>query len=220
MEGSGSLLDTLFDEENENIGADIEMFDAEEGELIEPKTEDGETRCGGDIKEETTAGKKSDRNKKKKKKKKNKNKRGGATTDSNVTNINRFVSDACKHLRERKSYLLWTAVGCLGVPALSDLLKEVDAIRSCGGQKTADGSRYRNGGGILWNLIKARDPEIYKQIMRRGREFEKQFRQRGNSSRKPEMQEETTKAASVDDEKQKRRSVHDRIRAPVSYDDL
>ncbi|KAH6783848.1 phosphorylated adapter RNA export-like protein, partial [Perilla frutescens var. hirtella] len=42
----------------------------------------------------------------------------------NVTNINRFVLDACKRLRERKSYLMYTAVGCLGAAALSDLIKE------------------------------------------------------------------------------------------------
>ena len=37
----------------------------------------------------------------------------------------RFVLDTCKFLKEKKSYLVWTAVGCLGVSALSDLIKEV-----------------------------------------------------------------------------------------------
>lgn len=37
----------------------------------------------------------------------------------------RFVLDTCKRLKEKKSYLVWTAVGCLGVSALSDLVKEV-----------------------------------------------------------------------------------------------
>ncbi|GJX68531.1 nodulation receptor kinase [Tanacetum coccineum] len=35
---------------------------------------------------------------------------------SDVTDINRFVLDTCRHLKEKKSYLVWTAVGCLGVP--------------------------------------------------------------------------------------------------------
>ena len=37
----------------------------------------------------------------------------------------RFVLETCRRLKEKKSYLVWTAVGCLGVPALSDLVKEV-----------------------------------------------------------------------------------------------
>lgn len=49
---------------------------------------------------------------------------------------------------------------------------QVDAIQACGGQKTNDGNRFRSGGGILWNIIKARDPNAYKEIMKKGREFE------------------------------------------------
>jgi len=49
---------------------------------------------------------------------------------------------------------------------------QVDAIQSCGGQTTVDGSRFRSGGGILWNILKTRDPKAYKQIMTKGREFE------------------------------------------------
>lgn len=37
----------------------------------------------------------------------------------------RFVLDACKRLREKKSYLMYTAVGCLGAAALGDLVMEV-----------------------------------------------------------------------------------------------
>lgn len=46
-------------------------------------------------------------------------------TDSFVNFIGRFVLDVCKRLKEKKSYLVWTAVACLGVSALSDLVKEV-----------------------------------------------------------------------------------------------
>lgn len=37
----------------------------------------------------------------------------------------RFVLDACRRLKEKKSYMMYTAVGCLGVSALSELIKEV-----------------------------------------------------------------------------------------------
>ena len=49
---------------------------------------------------------------------------------------------------------------------------QVDAIQACGGQKTADGDRFRKGGGILWNILKARDPNAFKDIMKKGKEFE------------------------------------------------
>ena len=48
----------------------------------------------------------------------------------------------------------------------------MDAIQSCGGQMTADGRRFRNGGGILWNIIKTREPKAYKEIMKKVKEFE------------------------------------------------
>lgn len=37
----------------------------------------------------------------------------------------RFVRDTCRRLKEKKSYMVYTAVGCLGIPALSDLVNEV-----------------------------------------------------------------------------------------------
>lgn len=49
---------------------------------------------------------------------------------------------------------------------------QVDVIQRCGGQMTADGSRLRNGGGILWNILKTREPKAYKEIMAKGRDFE------------------------------------------------
>lgn len=44
---------------------------------------------------------------------------------SNVVFFCRFVLDTCRRLKEKKSYMVYTAVGCLGVSALSDLVKEV-----------------------------------------------------------------------------------------------
>lgn len=49
---------------------------------------------------------------------------------------------------------------------------QVEAIQACGGQKTADGGRYRSGGGILWNILRSRDPNAYKEIMMKRKEFE------------------------------------------------
>lgn len=37
---------------------------------------------------------------------------------------------------------------------------------------TADGKRQRTGGGVLWSIIKAREPNAYREIMKRAREFE------------------------------------------------
>ncbi|KAL8515214.1 hypothetical protein ACS0TY_014069 [Phlomoides rotata] len=246
MEGGESLLDTLFDEEGFEDGQDVEMLDVEEGELIEQssKSKEGESSAVGGNQE---SNKSNSRHTKKKKKKKKKRKRGGHT-DPNVTDINRFVLDACKRLREKKSYLMYTAVGCLGVAALSDLIKEVDAIQACGGQKTADGKRFRNGGGILWNILKVRDPNVYKELMSKGRDFEKQFNLQAQSKQETKQQREATSngislpANQMKDnpsdslglmpldqiqhdpdpqtDVKKHKSVHDRIRVPVTYDDL
>ena len=49
---------------------------------------------------------------------------------------------------------------------------QVDAVQACGGQMTANGKRLRTGGGLLWNIIKAREPKAYKEIMKKAREFE------------------------------------------------
>ncbi|XP_051151562.1 uncharacterized protein LOC127265674 [Andrographis paniculata] len=192
MEGGESLLDTLFDEEGVDDTRDVEMLDVEEGELIEEKLNTRGESCDGSDKLNQGSDTRISR-RRKKKKRKNKQ-RGGNSIDPNVNNINRFVLGACKRLREKKSYLMWTAVGCLGVSALSDLINEVDAIQACGGQKTADGRRFRNGGGILWNIIKARDPNAYKEIMRKGKEFEKLFKQQFNEKKEPKQQ---TDAAAV-----------------------
>lgn len=51
---------------------------------------------------------------------------------------------------------------------------QVDVIQGCGGQLTADAQRFRTGGGVLWNILKKREPNAYKEIMARGREFEVQ----------------------------------------------
>ncbi|KHG06024.1 Putative carnobacteriocin-B2 immunity [Gossypium arboreum] len=42
---------------------------------------------------------------------------------------------------------------------------------------TADGKRCRTGGGILWNILKVRQPAAYREIMKKTKDFEKQFKQ-------------------------------------------
>ena len=51
----------------------------------------------------------------------------------------------------------------------------MEAIQKCGGQTVADGSRFRTGGGILWNILKSREPKAYKKIMAKGKELEVHF---------------------------------------------
>ncbi|KAA8525181.1 hypothetical protein F0562_006955 [Nyssa sinensis] len=239
MDGGESILDAIFEEDNIDDVQDVEMLDLEEGELVEQnsQTELGQS-SGGDVKvvnQDSCSKNRKRRNNKKK------NRRKKGNSGPNVTDVNRFVLDVCKRLKERKSYLVWTAVGCLGVSALSDLVKEVDAIQACGGQKTADGRRFRSGGGVLWSILKAREPNAYKEIMKKGKEFEKQFRQapvqnkEASSERTAHAFSDQTTATVTDgfplaprvqnqleqsNVEGKRASALDRIRAPVAYDDL
>ncbi|KAK6927307.1 Phosphorylated adapter RNA export protein, RNA-binding domain, partial [Dillenia turbinata] len=176
MEGEDSILETLYEEDNLEDLEDVEMLDVEEGELLEekPQIQSGQNSGRGDaniVVQDTCS-----RNRRRRSNKK-KSKRNKSSSVPNVTDINRFVIDTCKRLKERKSYLIWNAVGCLGVSAMSDLIKEVDVIQACGGQLTADGKRFQTGGGVLWNILKTREPDAYKEIMKRGKEFEKGFRQ-------------------------------------------
>ncbi|PPR81427.1 hypothetical protein GOBAR_AA39290 [Gossypium barbadense] len=273
MEKGESILEVIYEEDD--LG-DVEMLDVEEGELVDSNSVNDPDKSG--------------------------------FADVNGENQG-FVLDTCRRLKEKKSYMVYTAVGCLGISALSDLVKEipfatsnpvplaemtdfiscllieVDAIQSCGGQMTADGRRCRTGGGILWNIIKAREPAAYREIMKKAKEFEvstylhikfvldtcrrlkekksymvytavgclgisalsdlvkeKQFKQQNvrqapAQSKEISSQETTLSngtAASVpqgaglipNDPAEEfsaegaRKSVHDRIRVPVSYEDL
>ncbi|KAL8226797.1 hypothetical protein R6Q57_016629 [Mikania cordata] len=232
MEGEESLFDSIFDVENVENMEDVDMEDVEEGELVGTSHQadlgDSRSMDGEEVAQEPQ----SKNQKRRSRKKKNKKKKSGSGSD--VTDINRFVLDTCRHLKERKPYLVWTAVGCLGVSALSDLVKEVDAIQACGGQKTADGRRLKFGGGILWNILKARDPDVFKEIMKKGKEFEKQFK-RPDLRKEPIQNKQTSSKAGdhaaadgeaslqkdgIKEKPTHKQPVHERIRVPVSYDDL
>ncbi|KAK7291013.1 hypothetical protein RIF29_05850 [Crotalaria pallida] len=99
--------------------------------------------------------------------------------------------------------------------------------------------------GVLWNIIKVREPLAYKEIMKKAKEFEKQFRHPNvkqapvqkkedsspgmtfpfvgdrednvPDSSLPEYQKQDQHEPSGSEEK--RVSVHERLRRPVSYDD-
>ncbi|XP_027352364.1 uncharacterized protein LOC113863129 [Abrus precatorius] len=244
MEDGDNILDAINEEDNfDDVDDDVDMVDVEEGELIEPDSQNvfGQSSAGNINEANQEPNSKNHRRRGSKKKNKRKRKSSG----SNPVDINRFVLDTCRRLKEKKSYMLYTAVGCLGVSALSDLIKEVDAIQACGGQKTADGRRFRTGGGILWSILKVREPKVYKEIMKKAREFEKQFKQPNVKQRLVPKKEDSSQVVpfsfvgrdqgSISDgdfcasqtqnqhkpvtSAEKPISVHDRLRIPVSYDD-
>ncbi|CAI8599395.1 unnamed protein product [Vicia faba] len=245
MEEGDNILDVIYDDDNLDDD-DVDMIDVEEGELVEPDSKNVVGQSGdGDVIEanQESHGENSKCGASKKKRKRNKKKRKGF--GSKVMNIDRFVSDICYRLKEKKQYMVYTAAGCLGISALSDIVKEVDAIQICGGQKTADGRRFRTGGGILWNIIKVREPKAYKEIMKKAKEFEKPFRQPIVKQLNVPKQEDSSQGATFSfagsdqgnvsnsafhaseirnqhepvTSKEKSISVHDRLRIPVSYDD-
>ncbi|KAE8788018.1 hypothetical protein D1007_37961 [Hordeum vulgare] len=241
MERGESILDAVLDEKTLDFGGDdVEMADAEVEETpIPDPPAAGAGAAGGGAQAGGPAGKK----KKKRKSGRSKNRGRPDGPPTKIGDINRFVLDTCRRLKEKKSYLVWNAIGCLGVSAVSDLVQEVEAIQKCGGQTIADGSRFRTGGGILWNILKSREPKAYKEIMVKGRELEKQFmytKGRPQSSRNedassqgsalvdeeveahddPEHLVDAEEAAPSVDKAEPRKPIADRIRVPVAYDDL
>ncbi|TKY57952.1 Phosphorylated adapter RNA export protein, RNA-binding domain [Spatholobus suberectus] len=238
MENGDNILDAIFEEDNLD---EVEMIDVEEGELAEEEQHDSQnlSRQNGAV--GTDDRKPQSKNRRRRANKRNRRK-GSAT---GAVDINRFVIDTCRRLKEKKSYMVYPAVACLGVSALSDLIKEVDAIQACGDQKTAGGRRFRTGGGLLWSIIKVREPNAYKEIMKKAKEFEKQFRQPSVKQQPKQKKEDSSQgepstfasghqgnvsdhhfsALQMQDQhkppgsEEKRNFVHDRLRIPVSYDD-
>ncbi|XP_065849592.1 uncharacterized protein [Euphorbia lathyris] len=250
MEEGGSILDAIYEDDDalEEL-EDIEMVDVEEGEITEQKShidsEHNPGDCGRSESAENQASQSENPqrkgNRKNKKKKKKKKRKGGSGTKDG--NIDWFVLDTCRRLREKKTYMVYTAVGCLGLSRLTELVTEVDEIQSHGGEMTADGGRGRTGGGILWKTIKTKEPMAYKEIMKKAKEFEKQFKPQNIRQAPPKNKELSSQEIvfSIDEPPcsvpggcqlghqnqheqssavKKHRSVHDRIRMPVSYDDL
>ncbi|KAI3925975.1 hypothetical protein MKW98_028111 [Papaver atlanticum] len=263
MEGSENLLKAIYEDDSLEDYQDADMLDSEtlgEGECriqigslqLTETSKSEEEECTGKIGDLglTEMGSRGDvsvnqapnTNKKKKNKNKKKNKSKKTGPAPAINNMNKLVIDTCKRLKERKTYLVWNAVGVLGVSALSDIVNEVDAIQACGGQMTADGKRHRYGGGILWGILKKRDPNAYKEIMAKGKEIERQFKQQAPKELNPSLQKTAQSSiagpminhtsassalapplncrAAASNIKRERISVVNRIRVPVTYDDL
>ncbi|XWS72480.1 hypothetical protein CRYUN_Cryun02cG0043200 [Craigia yunnanensis] len=242
MEKGESILEAIYEADDLGDGEDVEMLDVEEGEFVDNNSGNDQQKSGvADVNGENQ-GFQSKNKKRRANKRKNKIKTGGSRPKA--LDIDWFVLDTCRRLKERKSYMVYNAVGCLGVSALSDLVREVVAIQSCGGQMTADGRRCRTGGGILWNIIKAQEPAAYQEIMKKAKDFEKQFKPQNISQAAAQNKESSSQetactltngiSASVPEDSQlipqnlkeqfsgegTCKSVHDRIRVPVSYEDL
>lgn len=67
-------------------------------------------------------------------------------------------------------FLIQEVISCFFLNSICEL--QVLVIQANGGQRIASGDRNKSGGGVLWKLLKARDPDVYKEIMTKGREFE------------------------------------------------
>ncbi|XP_057957449.1 uncharacterized protein LOC131150625 isoform X2 [Malania oleifera] len=196
MEGGESILDVIYEEDNLENVEDIEMIDVEEGECVELNSQPGlgQNSCG-DIKvvNQEPCGRSRRR---RENKRRNKKKKSGSMP--NVTDINRFVIDTCKRLKERKSYLIWTAVGCLGVSALSNLVKEKQFRQQNIKQAT------ENSKGVSSKEIACAPTD------------------QGTASVSDGSQPIPGGGNPLDQSNSERErvSVHDRIRVPVSYDDV
>ncbi|KAF9610585.1 hypothetical protein IFM89_023379 [Coptis chinensis] len=254
MEGSENILEIIGEEveEEELEDDDVDMIDVvveesiEEGEIEDEKQQliinnNNITEQEDNNLSNKEMGPTEINNNKKKKNRKRRNKKKQKPL-STITDVNRFVLETCRKLKEKKSYLIWNAVGCLGVGAVSDLVQEVYAIQACGGQMTVDGKRARNGGGILWNILKTREPRAYKEIMTKGKELEKQFRKQnfrqGPTQDKDvhyseriahapsdQIEDQASDGSQIQDEGRPssdngRVSALSRIRVPVDYADL
>uniref|UniRef100_A0ACD5VI68 Uncharacterized protein n=1 Tax=Avena sativa TaxID=4498 RepID=A0ACD5VI68_AVESA len=239
------MVESALDKETIDFdGEDVEMADADAytEEIPIPDSPAAGLGVGGGGGAQAEKGGPAGKKKKKKSgRKKNRGRLDGPPTK--IADINRFVLDTCRRLKEKKSYLVWNAIGCLGVSAVSDLVREVEAIQKCGGQMIADGSRFRTGGGILWNILKSREPKAYKEIIVKGRELEKKFMYGKGRPHMSRNEDASSQGSALVDEEieaqddaehlvhveeaphnnnkaEPRKPVADRIRVPVSYDDL
>ncbi|KAM0873648.1 hypothetical protein ACQ4PT_037937 [Festuca glaucescens] len=132
MERGESILDAVLDEETLDFdGDDIEMADAVAvtEEIPVPDAPAAVVLVGGDgggAQKEKGGPEGKKKKKKKSGRKKNRGRPDGPPTK--IADINRFVLDTCRRLKEKKSYLVWNAIGCLGVSAVSDLVREFHGL--------------------------------------------------------------------------------------------
>ncbi|KAL2346536.1 hypothetical protein Fmac_000536 [Flemingia macrophylla] len=251
MEDGDNILDAIYEGDSlDDVDDDVDMVDVEEGELVEPDSQNGLGQSSaGDVNEANQEPQSKNR-KRRANKKKNKKKRKGL--GSNAMDIDRFVLDTCGGIKEKKSYMVYAAVGCLGISALSDLVKEVlkplrsRAVKSKRHVSTVTRSHlgFRHGTiDDLIHLASTPTPNATK-IMKKAKEFEKQFRQ-PNVKQRPVLKKEDSSgvpfsysgrengndsdsgvlASQIPNQHEPATSevrpisVRDRLRVPVSYDD-
>ncbi|GJX79623.1 putative phosphorylated adapter RNA export protein, RNA-binding domain-containing protein [Tanacetum coccineum] len=105
IEGEYCLLDSIFDVDNVKDMDDVDMVDVEEGELAgeNHRRELGQNSSvdGDPVAQQPQSISLLFYN---------------HSFDEGKSVDVQFVLDTCRHLKEKKSYLVWTAVGCLGVP--------------------------------------------------------------------------------------------------------
>ncbi|XP_058002327.1 uncharacterized protein LOC131168913 [Hevea brasiliensis] len=101
MEKGESVLEAI--SEVDEVAEDVEMVDVEEGELLElnPQIGQGQSSGGGGVCDTIGIHALHSKNRgRRENKKKNRKKRG--SLGPNVTDINRFVVDTCRRLKEKK----------------------------------------------------------------------------------------------------------------------
>eukprot|EP00898_Chlorokybus_atmophyticus_P009208 jgi/Chlat1/9289/Chrsp99S00717 len=119
-------------------------------------------------------------------------------------NKHAFIKGACAALKEPKVAMMYKALDRLRHEAMRQLLTEVAAVETAGGQMTADNARRRTPGGVFWNLLKMRvRPEVYKEIttpdkeVQRERERKKAQRRRNAKKRQQQQSAEADKKNGV-----------------------
>ncbi|XP_057717773.1 uncharacterized protein LOC130932458 [Arachis stenosperma] len=114
IEGGENILDIINNDYDDDD--DVEMVDVKEGELVEPDSRNslGQSEAGGTNEPNEDSHNKDHMLRAQKKRNKRKKKASGSNK----------ICDRCASPFEReKQYMLYTVVGCLGVFALSDLVR-------------------------------------------------------------------------------------------------
>lgn len=91
MEGEDSILDSIYDDNFEDDGEDVEMLDVEEGELVEPESPNGSVQGSGENDSGANQELQSKGSKNKRKKRRNRRKNSGSTR-TNAFDLDRLCA--------------------------------------------------------------------------------------------------------------------------------